>query len=205
MGACCLAMSITNALGHVFPRLTRANLVDDSLAHSVLDGKRAGELPRGSNGSDVVLCDECSRIAFADIVSSPAFCYAISNVVSLCAKEQMIRVDAKRSVATMANLHAVWNWAVGDLPRHARRALDVTVPLKIAIAFSGQRRGPIPAIVRSFLRHLRPEAIDLRRWHSATTARRRTKGSSWFLDRLSAIRAWGTWLESCGHALFYFG
>lgn len=106
----------------------------------------------------------------------PAFAPAVLHVVGACSEKEVIGADAARVVAVMADVHAIGNCAIVDLPRCAvreRKALlpvratlheDATIPPLVA------RGTPLPASDTA-LRNLGPEASCKSVYHSLNIQR----------------------------------
>lgn len=78
-----------------------------------------------------------SRYSFGNLGSSfgkPPLPGHIHHVISVCAHKEMIRVDARRHVAFVADEQACGNWAIGERPREAMRSSDTAFPPQSAIA-----------------------------------------------------------------------
>lgn len=85
----------------------------------------------------------------------------ISHIVGMGADEKMARVDARRVVATVADLHTGRHGAsVGNLPGHPMRAV-VTAPGTLEKTVSGWTASakPRPALIRPASVYLAPKAI----------------------------------------------
>lgn len=90
----------------------------------------------------------------------------ITQVVARRAEKEMVRSDALRVVAAVADEQPIGDRVVVQLPRKAvgkQRARRMSAGIQLAVAVAVQRSSPLPAPVR--LADLRPEAIrDGRPW-----------------------------------------
>jgi hypothetical protein len=97
-------------------------------------------------------------------VAVSAFGRLVSHVVGMCPKKQMIRVCAFRVVALVKHVHAIWNRAEMQHPRHSTSRLFFRHAAKadhsVALGFGSK---PQPAPVR-FL-NLQPKSLFKRRCH----------------------------------------
>ena len=87
---------------------------------------------------------------YSSRAGGPAFPNAVVNVVQVRSKKQMIRTNARRIVALVANVHSRWDAPIGEHPRHAmridglgRREADIN-PTIIPVASIA---GPLPAAI----------------------------------------------------------
>jgi len=70
---------------------------------------------------DISLGQKGKSVVLSDRMPPPALSFHIAHVVELRAKEQVRRLAARAVVTLVANVHAVWNRAVGKEVREARR------------------------------------------------------------------------------------
>jgi hypothetical protein len=138
-----------------------------------LSDLRACPSPRSIKGAhlgNVSFTDSGTRMPFTITVQRlhefsklftaclPTFTNHISNVISVCTKKQVIRVDAVAHIALMANNQIVRARAVMQFVREAMRPLALSINSKIAIAaFIGCSR-PQPAGIS--LLHKLPECFN---------------------------------------------
>jgi hypothetical protein len=164
-------------LGHVFPRLA---------AHDVANGRASDvELPADlyvreaggvqlSDRSHVYLRQLCESLAIASrgpfgmfpltvaiAAWAAAFCPFVAHVVSARSQKQVIRVYARRIVALVANVHALWNWSVRNRVRESMRRYSRALIPKFPVTTIAARSIPKPARVGLF--HPRPESTRCRR------------------------------------------
>lgn len=88
--------------------------------------------------------------------SLAAFRDHVMSIVCIRAKKQMIRSYTGRVVATMADDHAVGNWAVGKFPSNAMSVHRALVESNAPVPFVIAATLPLPAAIP--LLRLRPES-----------------------------------------------
>lgn len=92
--------------------------------------------------------------------SRPALGASIGNVVCICSEEQVVRVDAPRSVASMQHAQSFWYMAVDQSPRYAvsEPCLSATNAYgSVASVVDGA--APQPAAFSASIFRLRPEPL----------------------------------------------
>lgn len=85
------------------------------------------------------------RLAFEVWKALASFRHHISNIVAVGPDKQVLRIAARRMVATMTNLHAFCDWALCQFPRKPMRVIFVSANTERTVA---QRRfvsSPYPA------------------------------------------------------------
>lgn len=108
-----------------------------------------------TNFSNLPLCELGGMMCVPALVAS--FVCHILIVVSMSTKKQMGRIDTSRIVATMANAHAVWNWAIVKLITVAMRKHAFTVDSHLPVTKCHTETCPFPTIIGTTLIDLRPK------------------------------------------------
>lgn len=85
----------------------------------------------------------CAAAVF-DAAGGSALLDHVGDVVGRCAKKEMARIHARRIVAAVADKHAAWDWAVGQLPCDAVREQRAAIQLELPVAARGSSRAPRP-------------------------------------------------------------
>jgi hypothetical protein len=87
----------------------------------------------------------------------------VRQIHSTCSKKQMLRIHARWVVARVAHIHAWWDGAVMEFPRHARGQLHFAANTDASATILLESRSkPRPALVRPTSIDLSPETI--RQW-----------------------------------------
>lgn len=156
------------ALLHVGPVFTSDDLSDHYLADAVFIRKCSlGDIANGmsSPNSDDLFFTE-SRRALTTSTRPAILCNFISDILGVCSKKQMGWVATRAIVAPVQNVEAIWNIAVGQMPRHAmcangsRARFRPAKCVKTAIAARVCKSQPWPTCVRSArLIDFGPEAV----------------------------------------------
>src|SRR5689334_13911991 len=151
-------------LFHETPVASARRVPDCRLRHAVcrrdaLGGDSASV--HMANGSDGYVVEPCLGVAFAASLAHSALRNHVSHVIEIRSEEQMIRSNARRIVAPMANMHPVGNPAVADAPRDTVCA-DANIALngELAVRFVCGEDGSNPLPALSALVHLAPEASE---------------------------------------------
>lgn len=141
----------------------------DETDHCLVDAKLIGNRllrpafsAKGANLRDIrFLKLSTASISFATRLGRATYPFSfqagILHVLSICAKPQVIGINTWRIVASMANLFACWNGAIGKFPRDTMSATVAPVDPEHSIAFAVYGCRPKPAI--SALINLRPEPL----------------------------------------------
>lgn len=97
------------------------------------------------------------------------FCYLVLHIVAWCSKKQMRWIDASRSVAGMADEHAIRNISIVNLPRDAvgQMVLAVKVDFAVALRKLSSPSAVAPTIIWAALLHVIPEPRFQRRQSSS--------------------------------------
>lgn len=101
---------------------------------------------------------------FGKTMASPlcasALCFLVAVVVSLCAKEQVFGIDARRVVAPMQDVHAFRDRSIMQLPRHTMSSQTrlAVWHMDAAVAERSLTSRPQPAPIR--LADLAPESVS---------------------------------------------
>jgi len=81
-------------------------------------------------------------------IGNPTFVGGILDVLLVCAKEEMRRIDTTAIVASVADQQTVWNRSVVDLIRDTMRLVVQPFVLKLSIAMHCLACNPNVAAVR---------------------------------------------------------
>lgn len=78
---------------------------------------------------------------FAAWVIAPIFYFLVHHIVASGSQEKMIRVDARRIVALMADAQSIWDWSVCNYPSYAmgscNPAIECHAPISVPTASAG--------------------------------------------------------------------
>ncbi len=107
-----------------------------------------------ANRNNLFRIQFCPSVARSNMTAAAPFGNAVSDVVVIGAKEEVVRIDTGRHVAPMQNVHTNWDLSSEYLPRYSvRYSIDDS-----AIPFGNRRPKPNPAAAlwntfRTFLQH----------------------------------------------------
>lgn len=150
---------------YVLPYLAANHVLDDGCRDAVLNREqsRADATLRVSESyvAHGLVRQLRSLIALPLVTVAATLRPHVHDVFLLCAKEKMIRIHARLHVASVANLLAVGNLAVTQLPRETMRLYGGVqfVDPEMAVSRTGDVPDPKPAPTRSVLVDFSPEPI----------------------------------------------
>lgn len=99
----------------------------------------------------LLVCQHRAAVAFSIAFPTATLAITVCVILNLRAQKQMLRIDARRIIAVMQNVRAIWDRAVMQLPRDPVRAQRINFSAlraagknSITVLITASRPNPTP-------------------------------------------------------------
>lgn len=148
------------------PLLAVDNSEHRAFRDSVLPSNRSKSISCGVGGADRdnLFLAEFSHAVLVTLQSAATTLVVhVFHIVSLCSQKKMIGITARRIVAFVKYVHALWYWSISQLPRQPMSAFSFVATIlapEITVSKFSPRCLPFPAFIVSPLGYFFPESFS---------------------------------------------